>query len=339
MINTEDLIDLLKNKLPSISLLSGYKTVDNLGLSNRNNLTTLTCSLSNNEFFKFLEKNNIPISNRMKSYFTNIKDIAFDIESLFTKEYRLYVPKSAITLFSLWDYAKKYPLESVNIERLKPNLDNALETINRVNRYEKWLKLVDISEVDYPIVIVKDSLGTYSTVDGRHRVQKLINENVKTVNAYVIPAAEFAPIYHPRDRVIYFLENNSLLNNSDINFKTELMQQIIEKNSVISAQINWENLLAIGMYYNSEIEKITTWKFYIKQRQGKEETTSIFQHKFENNPNNKNYKGTYVEQTYNGTELFNDQLNIIGDLKSLGEVYLASSKREDVNQTYLRIGL
>jgi len=338
VITTEDLINLLKNKIPSFGSLSGYKTVDNIAICNRNNNLTVACTLSNEEFFKFLNVNNIHISEEIKSHFEKIKEIGFDVESLSSNIFRFYVPKTSIRMFSLWEQAKKYPLESIEIEKLIPNLNSALETIKASNRYERWVKKVDIVDTNYPLVVLKDSFGNLSTVDGRHRIQKLLNQNVKTVNAYVIPSLEFTPISLPENKVFYFLQNASLLNNDHVNFQNDLMPSIIQQNLQISDQIKFENLLSLGMYYDSITNKISTWKFYFRQFPEREEKNFVFQHKFANNQNKKVYKGTYTENTSYGTELFEDQLNLVEELKSYNKIYLSSSKRmDDSNQTYLGI--
>ena len=80
-----------------------------------------------------------------------------------------------VTLIDLLDATNDIPVEDINIEELKPHLLNW-------GGDEEEMKKVDNADLSYPILIfVDDNEKFISIIDGHHRAQKAIKNNLPTI--------------------------------------------------------------------------------------------------------------------------------------------------------------
>lgn len=320
---------ILEDKIPSIKYLKDYSSLNNFTLCNRNDNNSIVCTLSNLDFKQFINKNNIVLPENKISLFNNIKDIGFDLSSLFTNQYRFYISYFTLRLYSLWEYAKGFPIEYVEVEKLKHIVNANIDRVTKQNRHTKWYKNVELSDTSYPVVVARDHLGSYSLIDGAHRVKKIIDLSEKTIKAYVIPLIEFSS-WNQR-RMTMCISESSILDSRCKDLYNKVKDKIDFENKKISDQITIEKLECVGFYYNKITNDIDTWKFYFRAPR---DSRKVIHHKFDNIGN---YKGTFVEEVELSPAFYKDQMNVISKIQEAGLQITSSSSRTDIDQTYLGI--
>lgn len=331
MSDINKLAEILEETIPSINVIKEYPSLNNFTLCNRNSNHSICCTLSNVDFKHFVSKNNIELPENKMSLFDNIKDIGFDLSSLFTNQYRFYISYFTLRLYSLWEYAKGFPVEDVEVEKLRHIVNANIERVTKQNRHTKWYKNVELSDTSYPVVVAQDHLGSYSLIDGAHRVKKIIDLGGKTIKAYVIPLIEFGN-WNQR-RMTMCISESSMLDNRCKDLYNKVKDKIDIENKKISDQITIEKLECVGFYYNKITTDIDVWKFYFRAPR---DSRKVIHHKFDNIGN---YKGTFIEEINLSPALYKDHMNVISKIQESGLLITSSSSRIDIDQTYLGIKL
>jgi hypothetical protein len=86
-----------------------------------------------------------------------------------------------ITLMDLLNATEDIPVEKISVEELKPHLLTW-------DGDEKEVAKIDKADLQYPILIFVEDDGSFiSIIDGHHRAQKAVKNNLKTIKAKVIP--------------------------------------------------------------------------------------------------------------------------------------------------------
>jgi hypothetical protein len=99
-------------------------------------------------------------------------------------------------------------LEDIELRRLETeeeqiNVQEWFESHyhNRVN--EEHLPSVDISQ---PIVLAEIRPGTFSVIDGNHRLEKAYRENVTFINSYKLKGEQLLPYFTSKERYHAFVD-------------------------------------------------------------------------------------------------------------------------------------
>ena len=87
-----------------------------------------------------------------------------------------------VTIKDVFDLIKRkrVPVQEIAVKILEPYAVHKYKTLPHV------LDRVEKSNLDYPIIVLKETDGTYQIPDGHHRLQKAINNKIPCIKAYVI---------------------------------------------------------------------------------------------------------------------------------------------------------
>lgn len=86
-----------------------------------------------------------------------------------------------VTLVDLLDVAKDIPVKKISVEKLKPKLLSW-------HGDKKEIAKIESADLQYPILIFVDDNNRFiSIIDGHHRAQKAVRNDLKTIKAKLIP--------------------------------------------------------------------------------------------------------------------------------------------------------
>jgi len=316
----------LKDKIPTISKLVDYQAfIKEITICNRSGNNTIACNMHHVKFFEFCKKNKIELSDNLIQILKNILNIGFDLESLYTDRYRIYIDRKSMVLNAIWKKASEFPLELIDCKLLENQVQQ-----NNILLKEKNKEMLDRIQVDtistnYPIVLTCDSWGSYSVVDGIHRIKKSQKDGKTEISAHVIPMEIFHDLV--QNAIHSCLSNELFLNGTFLPIYTKTKDLIEETNRQIKDDLTIESLQSIAFYFDKNLDSIATWKLYFKNK------TTLIQQKLDSIGNQISF---HQEFRSNDSDCYRDNLEIV---ERLSNFKLVSSHRTDIDQTYLGIRL
>jgi len=312
------MLELLVNKIPTAELLLSYENqIKRLVICNREESHSITVKIFRNYFYDLCSKNNIQISEKLKNILDLSLYVGVDVDSLFEDTYRFYIDNLDLRFLNFWYRASQYPLEAMSVSQLYQQNQAKLDNISSSEQ-----RLID-ADANYPIILVKDKLGSYGVFDGMHRIKKAYDQNQDTINAYIIPIDEIDQVRFDNNYNKYFDEN--ILWPDVVSLFSKIKSTLEGKNKEVFGD-NEILIVSVGIYFNKNDNTISLYKFYFTDR----DNNLIVQHKFL--PNGA-YQGSFFEDTQFDSTKYKDTLNITTEFDQ-EDVTLWSASRRDKNQSY-----
>jgi hypothetical protein len=95
-----------------------------------------------------------------------------------------------IKISEIEKYLEYFPIIEIPVSEIKDMC------VHKDKKDEETIKRVESADLKYPIIISKDLKGEYNMIlDGHHRLQKAINNNVEKIKAKVLDLKQAERIY------------------------------------------------------------------------------------------------------------------------------------------------
>lgn len=321
MTKYEMVIDALKDKIPAITRLANYHMfISVLGISNRAGVHSIFCNMKTSKFKEFCQEYSIDFPD---NFLGNNLYTGFDVDSLFSESYRLYVTRKSISLASKWKNSESYPLQYIDISHFDGQIEYINSLLHERGLYARSLENIKIVSTEYPIIVAQDFMGSFTPIDGMHRLKKLKELGETQVLARVVPLDSVAAL----SSINLALTTTDLFNVHFKDFYSMIKNHLLEEIKKTSNTMSIENIDMIGFYFNKFDQKIEIFKFYFHNS----ETNQNIQYKYNASGD---YLGSFIEEKSYDLTNFNDTLGIVDSLSQFNPYCI---KRIDADQSHLGV--